>query len=193
MLPAILEGSYREWAKAQGRHVQPAAKDEIWKQLTEFGFAKRKTNGKRYRSVPDEEDMRSKIGDRLGLHDRDGRDIEFLLNPEMAGKVKQPPFPPRFSGEPPISPSLTVPEVKSAEKAVTYQGSVTGMVTGAVRDSDRDGEALTDPVNVPAGQAVFSAYQANGRNTLNGGSVAEGSGKAHRGTRTLDASWEGRL
>jgi hypothetical protein len=66
MLPAFLEGSYKTWAAAQGRHVQAAAKDEFWKQLTEFGFTTGKANGKRCRFAPDEDKIRAKIVERLG-------------------------------------------------------------------------------------------------------------------------------
>jgi hypothetical protein len=183
MLPAFLEGSYKAWAVAQGRHVQAAAKDEFWKQLTDFGFATRKTNGKRYRSVPDEEDMRSKIGDRLGFDDRNGRDSEFQLHPKMAGNDTATSISLRFLGESDNSLSLTVPKAESVEKSATYKGSVTRTVTGSVRDGDRDGEALTDPATVPAGRHPSSAYQANARNTLNGSSLNGANGKAPRGTR----------
>jgi len=132
MLPAFLEGSYKAWAAAQGRHVQAAAKDEFWKQLTEFGFATRKSNGKRYRSVPREDDIRSRIADRLGFDDRDGRDSEIQLNPKMAGLDTATRLNPPFSGETNFSPSLTVPKRKSVEKTTTYQGTVTGAVTGTV-------------------------------------------------------------
>ena len=85
MLPAFLEGSYREWAKRQDRHVQAAAKDEFWKQLTKFGFVADRTGRSRYRSVPGAEDMRSKIEERLGGDSDDSDDGEFSTSPENGG------------------------------------------------------------------------------------------------------------
>jgi hypothetical protein len=66
MLPAFLESSYRAWATAQGRHAQPAAKDDFWKQMSGFGFDRSSSNGKRYRFVPDEKQLRTKLTECLG-------------------------------------------------------------------------------------------------------------------------------
>ena len=69
MLPAFLESSYMAWAAIQGKHAQPATRNEFWKKLTDLGFAPQKSNGIRYRSIPDEEVLRSEIANILGVDD----------------------------------------------------------------------------------------------------------------------------
>ena len=64
LLPAFLESSYRVWAAAQDRHAQAAGAGELWKQLTELGFEPKKSNGRRYRAVPDEAALRAKLKER---------------------------------------------------------------------------------------------------------------------------------
>ena len=66
MLPAFIEDAYRAWAAAQGRRAQAVGTSEFWKHLTEFGLATGKSNGKRYRAIPAEKELRDKIVERLG-------------------------------------------------------------------------------------------------------------------------------
>jgi hypothetical protein len=67
VLPAFLESSYRAWAATRGKHVQATGTADFWKLLTEFGITANKGGGgKRYRTIPTEEEMRTKIMMHLG-------------------------------------------------------------------------------------------------------------------------------
>lgn len=208
-LPGFLEGSYKEWASTQCRHAQAAAKDEFWGHLTELQFISGKAHGKRYRSVPDEETLRSKIKERMKLespHDEgnpkppkgseeppkdseDSEDSDFPVDTKTAGNGTGTSISPRFSGETAFSPSFTVQQTKTSEKAAktaAYQGTVSGTVNRTVKHSEEVGgdasPSFTDPATV---HGSSNASQANRSNGSKGGSRTEANEKANRRAQTI--------
>ena len=174
LFPAFLESSYRTWAATQGRYAQAAAKDELWGQLTEFGFAPRRNKSRRWRVVPAEDDLRAKITEHFDANSKaqktagDGvtaNDDVFQFPLRMADKyaaaaaaTTEPSISPEVAEEVTISPSLTVTKEERVYKSTDYPVTVDVTVSMTVGDGgDEKNLAPSPPLSPTATGIVIAA------------------------------------